>query len=412
MQSVLADTPVRHYHLTETFDAWESWDVIHTAPERLKWGIWAYSHAAVKTPSGLKMPAGTYISWANQGKRLLSEADVKLLAGTLDAAYRDAAQVKEVYGPTLVYDREAMAWEMAYAAGGQGIKEWLDEQVGTVMKWPVPVMSATRLEWLPKVKSDLFFVQTPVHLSEKSRATLVSLIKSGQPVIAAGSPVDGVDPALARLTGIQAVSTNSIAYKTNATLAAQISGITDDLPAAFPTYQWWSKNQAMGEGRAVYNVDASPALVLNAANGQRSAFWDPPEFTSLPCFTTPLREKLGGSVIPYVLVARVANSFLAEVKALHAREIDPNQAVAVESWRLKNGEVQILAGNLEEGLRDDADLSRHTTLVLPWGNYSLSKTPVSGNGLTNGGGTLEDANLKIVLEQAQAALFTLKLGDK
>ncbi len=91
--AVLANTHVRHYQLTETFDAWESWDVIHTAPERLKWGIWAYSHAAVKTPGGLKMPAGAYISWANQGKRLLSEEDVKLLAGTLDAAYRDAAQV-------------------------------------------------------------------------------------------------------------------------------------------------------------------------------------------------------------------------------------------------------------------------------------------------------------------------------
>ena len=67
---------MRHYHLVETFDAWESWDVIHTAPERLRWGIWAYSHAAVKTPSGIKLPAGSYISWANQGKRLLSAEDV------------------------------------------------------------------------------------------------------------------------------------------------------------------------------------------------------------------------------------------------------------------------------------------------------------------------------------------------
>ena len=27
--------------------------------------------------------------------------------------------------------------------------------------------------------------------------------------------------------------------------------------------------------------------------------------------------------------------------------------------------VRILAGNLEEGLRDDADMTRHTVLVLP-----------------------------------------------
>lgn len=31
--AILADTKVRHYPLVETFDSWEGWDVIHTAPE-------------------------------------------------------------------------------------------------------------------------------------------------------------------------------------------------------------------------------------------------------------------------------------------------------------------------------------------------------------------------------------------
>ena len=44
-------------------------DVIHTAPERLRWGIWAYSHAAVKTPKGLKFPDGSYICWAQYHDR-------------------------------------------------------------------------------------------------------------------------------------------------------------------------------------------------------------------------------------------------------------------------------------------------------------------------------------------------------
>ena len=37
----------------------------------------------------------------------------------------------------------------------------------------------------------------------------------------------------------------------------------------------------------------------------------------------------------------------------------------VTAWRGKDGMVRILAGNLEEGLRDDADMTRHTILVLP-----------------------------------------------
>jgi hypothetical protein len=164
--AILADTKVRHYPLVETFDAWESWDVIHSAPERLRWGIWAYSHAGVKTPHGLKMPVGTYISWANQGERLLDDSDVRFLAENINAAVADAKQTTAIYGPTLVYSRESMQWQADHANPNHDINEWIDEQIGSVIKWPVPVLSSTRLEWLPAVQSDLFVVQTPSYFSD------------------------------------------------------------------------------------------------------------------------------------------------------------------------------------------------------------------------------------------------------
>jgi len=74
-------------------------DIIHNAQDRLRWGIWAFSHAAVKKPDGLKMPAGSYISWCNQGKRLLSEEDIKFLAETSNAALRDAKETKKLMAP-------------------------------------------------------------------------------------------------------------------------------------------------------------------------------------------------------------------------------------------------------------------------------------------------------------------------
>ena len=98
--AILADTKVRHYPLVETFDAWEDWDIIHSAPDRLRWGIWAYSHAAVKTPSGLKMPVGSYISWANQGndllerkRRPLSSPD-NINAAVIDAQHRRTSSAR------------------------------------------------------------------------------------------------------------------------------------------------------------------------------------------------------------------------------------------------------------------------------------------------------------------------------
>lgn len=400
--AVLADTKVRHYHLAETFDAWESWDVIHTAPERLRWGIWAYSHAAVKTPKGVKLPAGTYISWANQGKRLLAEEDVTFLKTNLNEAFLDANNVRDVSGPTLVYNRDAMQWQMNHAASGLEIKEWIDEQAGTIMKWPVPIMSATRIEWLPKVKSDMWLVQTPVHLSPRNSKGLANVIKSGQPTMLVGSAVDGIDPDIAALVGIEAASPDKTKYKFEATLAGPIPGITDGLTNAFPTRQWWSSNRVTGAARAVYHVDGSPALVMNTAGGRRVAFWDAPEFITGP--GGPLRKTLGGSALPYVLTARVANSFLADTGALHAAEIDPDQTVSIMSWQSKDGSRRVLAGNVEEGWRDDPDQSRRATLVLPedWLSRSagLKLDDVWGKRNRTTG-----RNLTIELGQAESALL-------
>ena len=132
--AILAGTPTRHYVLTETFDAWESWDIIHTAPSRLAWGIWAYLHAFVKTPTGLVAPRGTYISWLNQGKRLLSESDVEYLTTNINAATIDARDTVAVDGPTLVYARDAMSY-MNATRPDVSIKEWADEQAGFLAKF-------------------------------------------------------------------------------------------------------------------------------------------------------------------------------------------------------------------------------------------------------------------------------------
>ena len=87
---------------------------------------------------------------------------------------------------------------------------------------------------------------------------------------------------------------------------------------------------------------------MDNANGRHVSFWDPPEFITGP--GGPLRRTLGGSALPYVLTARVANSFLGDAGALHAERIDPDQTLAVSAWRLKNGNVRILGGNVEEEL--------------------------------------------------------------
>ena len=399
--AILADTKVRHYPLVETFDAWESWDVIHSAPERLRWGIWAYSHAGVKTPNGLKMPAGTYISWANQGDRLLDEQDVRFLADNINAAVADAKQTREIYGPTLVYSRESMQWQIDHATPDHDINEWIDEQMGSVIKWPVPMLSATRIEWLPQVQSDLFVVQAPSHLSDDHLSMLKKLISTGRPVVLAGSFADGIDPALLGLAGVRAETTPVSVQPRLCKASTLAPGLTQNIPATFDTYCYPGLASAAPDAKVFYAEDGSPALVLSTGKGKHLAAWNPPDLRSLE--GKPLSEIWGNTGAPYALAAGVFTDLLEKGTAPHAAKIDLTQTLNVAAWRRGNGQLRILAGNLEEGLRNDADLTRNATLALPdswhagssaWKDIWTGRPIVAKNG-----------QLHITLPQASSVLL-------
>ncbi len=388
--AILADTKVRHYPLVETFDAWEDWDVLHSVPEKLRWAIWAYSHAALKTPNGLRLPAGSYISWGNRGDDLLSTNDVDFLAGNLNSALANARQTTEVSGPTLVYSRKAMAWQASHARPDFDIKEWIDEQAATVIKWPVPVLSVTRVEWLPEVKSDLFIIQTPSHLAPEDTAYIEKLIEQGQPLAIFGDPAHGVDPKLAALAGlvVRGEAENGPIGKYPAATGSDTLKVLN-APATFESVYRLAPTQTSDGAQTVYSVDGDPELTLNLSRGKRVAMWDPPELLarissksplvqivksgdSGPVMVRldgqldlPLKQIWGNRGTPYALVAGVLNSLLHGAGALHVTAIDLMQTVSLTAWKTADGSTWVLAANLEEGIRDDADLSRHTSVVLP-----------------------------------------------
>ena len=107
--------------------------------------------------------------------------------------------------------------------------------------------------------------------------------------------------------------------------------------------------------------------------------WDPPTFFSMGIWEKtepkvgyrhyvccePLVDVWGGSAAPYVLTAGALNSLLSSLKTLHAKQVDLNQTMSICAWRASDGNIRLLAANLEEGLHDDNDSSRHATLVLP-----------------------------------------------
>jgi hypothetical protein len=398
--ATLAGTRVKHYPLIETFDAWESWDVLHTVPERLRWGIWAYAHAAVKMPQGIKVPDGSYISWANQGKRLLSDGDVAFLNTNISQAVIDAHEVTEVYGPTLVYARSSSKWQAEHAGPDHDVKQWLDEQAGSIVKWPVPVLSATRAEWLPQVTSDLFILGAGSHLSAEEKNAVITAAHRGTPIALFGSPAGGFDIELQRLAGLGSGDAQPASSAVQSGEASRLaSQLAADVPSQFPVRQSFSRNTVTGRAKAVYSVAGSPALVLDQAGGLRLLAWDPPDF--LDEGDKELRDVWGGSAAPYALAAGALNRLLASRNALHASTIDLQQTVNIGAWRTRDGKLHLLAANLEEGLRDDADASRHTTIELSSGWRNLDWNPLwPGAEFKQSGGSIH-----IDLGQARSILL-------
>jgi hypothetical protein len=408
--AVLADTKVHHYFLTETFDAWESWDIIHNARERLRWGIWAFSHAAVKKPDGLKMPAGSYISWCNQAKNLLSEEDVAFLAETSNAAIRDARETTKILGPTLVYCRSAIEWQ-SMNKPNETIGEWIDEQAGTLIKWSVPILSITRSEYLPQVESDMFIFQTPVHLKKSEKSNIIKILDSDKSAAVFASPAGGLDSDISAILGVSTVDTAIIGTKYIGTINYKTDQLFNALPNTFPIFQPFTKNIIKDGVEEIYSVNNSPCLTYNGLGGKHLIFWNAPEFSkNLQNDSGNYGESLDqilGSPTPYVLTARLINEDMKKNGLIYADYIEQYHPLNLAMWKLNDGSYRVMAGNLEEGINHTADLSVQTVLNIPGLNIKSKSTEIieiwNGEKLIVG-----NKKLFISLNQAQTKLFTFK----
>ncbi|MCY7411681.1 MAG: hypothetical protein LH471_01365 [Salinibacterium sp.] len=344
--------------VTDTLEEWESWDIILTAPERLRWGIWAYLHAFLKTPEGLTAPRGTYISWLNQGRRLLTEEDVAFLADNINEATTDARNTTEVFGPTAVYSRPAMEWQNAHAPEAD-IKEWIDEQIGFLAKFGVPVTSVTRSEYIGHVDSDYFIIQTPVHLPEDQTAAILRRIADDQPTMITGNPGGGFDERIAQAVGLFGEGDRAGELKLVANSGPEADG---DVPDEFEAVHPWSVTHAAEDVDVLYSVEGSPALVRRGA----VAAWDPADvhhrvlkFSGQWDFGRHNGDRsvcaLMGSPYPFLIAAREINRALKESGRFWVTDVAADSPVAISAWRTGDGTVRVLVGEVEEGFRPTTD---------------------------------------------------------
>ncbi len=403
--AILAGTRVRHYTLVEAYDAWEPGDVIHTAPDRLRWGIWAFSHAAVKLPGRLKFPAGSYVSWLNIGKKLLPAQDVAFLAENMNESARDALQTTEVAGPTLVYNRRAIEWQCENAPD-VSIKEWIDEQAAIVIKSSVPILSATRIEYLPSVTSDLFVLQTPAHLPPPEKQAVLDLIRSGRPVAIWGSPAGGIDPDLAAEAGLTSAEFTIGALQKKARLESASAEFGEGMPKDFEIYHLLSRNSAANDADVLYSVSGSPALILRG----NVLVWDPGEYNeNVGCHRQPIPaiSEIVGSVFSYVLVARAMRRLLRFEGRLAAASDELRFPVTVGVWRCADGCWRVLLCDTEEGYDHSDVTERHLVLECPADFPTTLRDERAGEKFA-----AREGKIVLPLKRAKDRLFVSLSADK
>jgi hypothetical protein len=213
----------RHYVLHGTFDAYEGFDTIHKVPGKLQWGIWAYSHAAMVLPGGsLRFLDGHYVSWANSYsyvKRstgqvldnddyldrptgLLTRTDVAWLANAMDSNDVSISATTQIAGPTVVYDRASLQAVML-SDPQQNVNEWVDEQLGVLLKYGLPVLKIVRIEDgvdPQQLHPDGAIFSIPAVASDELVANVTALADGGSPVVMLGR-CDHVAAPLLALAG-------------------------------------------------------------------------------------------------------------------------------------------------------------------------------------------------------------------
>lgn len=333
------ESPCRQYKLIETWDGWEPWDTIHRTPGKLEWAMWAFSHAVVLDGERFAVPEGTYISWMNDWTLdLVSEADVRFLATTLDDAESSAAAIDAVYGPLLVVDREGPA-AMHAEAPEQNASEWIEDQAAMLMKAGWPLAAAAAPGQVPRDWPEGALVQLPGAVAPGD----------GGAVVVSGR-ADRVRPEVLAAAGVASVGGMlRDGYFRDAPFSA-------DLPVADSVHL--ARHPALmaaQDAEVAYSADGQPLLI----GRDRTWFWQPPDLhePGNPLFP---RNQLG-TFNPYIEVARL---MARRSRGIRVSELPLEQPVTVQAWRSR-GLIHVLAGNLETGWIGDSRAQRTVTVTFP-----------------------------------------------
>lgn len=387
------DVACRHYKLIETWDGWEPWDTIHRTPGKLEWAMWAFSHAAVIDGDKLTVPEGGYISWMNDWTlELVSDEDVAFLSTALDAAEASAADLEEVYGPLMVVDR-AGPRSLHETAPQQNGSEWIEDQVGMLLKGAFPLIAAAAPGDVPADWPEGALFQLPGTLRPESA-------QSGPRVVAGRA--DLMSSVALESAGVHPGPMLRDGYFRDRPTSA-------DLPQGDSVHLAVHPSIELDAGvETVYSADGVPLIAGRATTW----VWQPPDLhePGNPLFP---RNQLG-TINPYLevsrLMARTSRGISCAPTALE-------MPATVQAWR-SGGRLHLLAGNLETGWVGDSRTPRSVQVTVPAARLGMSieSVDVRQQPTVTGGGSVsvEKAgdSLVVTIGIAPSGITLVTIGER
>jgi hypothetical protein len=283
------------------------------------------------------------------------------------------------------------------------VAEWIDDQAALLMKWGVPILSSTRMEWLPALKTDGLIVQTPGQLNEEQRQ---SLLTSTVPLLTTGR-ADVFDvPILAHL-GLRAGEPDG-----GTRAGFHVARGDDAPPYDRPYLPPHSVIEASEDTQVEYTTEKTPLITLRA----NLAFWQPPDWSE--AFNPFVPKYQLGSTFPHYRIAKLLHEMAREYGLSHLQQVERSQTIAFHLWR-SGGEIYLLLGNLETGEFGDSRTPRTVHLYLSRdqlglcsSEYELARVDATGERVVADDSTDKQwIVFQIQLPPEQSGLWVVRSGQ-
>ncbi|WP_375385758.1 hypothetical protein [uncultured Microbacterium sp.] len=331
--------PCRHYPLFQLLDGWEPYDTLHDYPEKLKWGIWAFSHAATRAGETYRPRDGAYLAVANDRTgRLIGSDDVAWVAETVSAAAESASHLERVLGPELVIPG---AQAGIYASS---TAESVEDAVGFLGKWGAPVLAAIAAD-LREDQSTEGRVRAAIEADAAGT--------DGAPTLVVGAPED-LRNYVAALLGVERLD--------RAAPSGYRRGFTDDhRELSAQSWPYMGRRQATAivpPAHVIYGGEDGPTAVSAGAN----IWWLPPHVANGA--DRRLTHYQIGTVDPHVAVARAFSRLRVDRGLLALDPLPRHETISLHGW-VSAGVLHVLIGNVESGWIGDSRYPRRVLVRLP-----------------------------------------------